>query len=202
MIGVQPLSLVVEAVVAHKASAPYSWLHNTISDLGATTCTSIDYPFGPVPVCSPWHLLLNGSFVVFGLLLALGGLLLHRWFGRGALATTSMALWVTSGLSSVATGLIPLDQSLPLHTLVSFPVFLAQPAAMVTTALAIRARHRGLSSLGLGIGGISLTTAVVFLGVDASAELGGLLERLVLWPCFLWLLPLALVALRDSHGHS
>ena len=187
MMGLQPLYLVAEIAVAGKVSAPYSWMNNTISDLGATTCTSIEYPFGPVPVCSPWHPLLNGSFVIFGLLLALGGVLLWRWFGSGVLATLSAVLWAISGLSSAATGLVPLDQNLPLHTLVSLPVFVAQPLAMVVTALAIRARHRSLSLLGLGLGSVSLVAAVVFLSNDTSAEFGGLLERLALWPCFPWL---------------
>ncbi len=140
--------------------------------------------------------------MIFGLLLALGGFLLRRWFGSGVLATLSAILWGISGLSSAATGLVPLDVDLPLHALVSFPVFVAQPVAMVTTALAIRARHRRLSLLGLGLGVVSFLAGVVFLFTGSSAEFGGLLERVALWPCFPWLPLLAVAVWKRQPGCS
>ncbi len=202
MLAVQPLYLVAELVVAAKVTAPYSLVSNTISDLGAKTCTTIDYPFGPVPVCSPWHLLMNSSFVVFSLLLACGALLLGRWLGPGPLAAASVTLWVVSSLSSVATGLVPLDQDLQLHSWVSLPVFLAQPLAVLTTALALRQRHRDLAVSGVVVGVFSLAAAVLFLGASpsSSADFGGLLERLALWPGFLWLPLLAVAVRNDQHG--
>lgn len=198
MMGVQPLYLAVELLVAAAVTAPYSLANNTISDLGATTCTTVDYPFGPVAVCSPLHALMNSSFVIFSVLLAVGALLLRRWLGSGRLATTSVTLWIVSSLSSVATGLVPLDQHLELHTLVSFPVFVTQPVAMLTTALVLRQRHRRLAGSGIALAAISLVAAVVFLGTNS--ELGGLLERLTLWPSFLWLPFLAVAVARDPVG--
>lgn len=69
---VQPVSIVIEFVAAAFVAAPYSFVDNTISDLGAVSCTSIAYSSQPVPVCSPAHALLNGGFVVLGTALATG----------------------------------------------------------------------------------------------------------------------------------
>lgn len=197
MWAVQPLYIVAELLTATAVATSYSLIDNTISDLGATSCTSIGYSFGQVAVCSPRHMLLNVSFIVFGLLLAAGALLLRGWLGGRLASGTSVALWVLAGLSSIATGLIPLDQDLELHAAVSLPVFLAQPLALLATAVALR--HRlVLACSALAIGVVSLMGAVLYLARVDSAELGGLFERLALWPSYLWLPVLAVVIFRDS----
>ncbi|MGC4807469.1 DUF998 domain-containing protein [Micromonospora sp. DT233] len=191
---VQPLYIVCELIAAAAATA-YSLPDNTISDLGATTCTTIAYPYGDIPVCSPLHLLVNGAFVVFGLLMAVGAVLLRGWLPRGAAATTAVVLWVVAGLSAVATGLVPLDKDLDLHVLVALPAFVAQPLALLVTAYAVR-RHRGLSLTALAAGALSLVGLVVFVVRTNEGELGGLFERLALWPGYVWPLLLAVIVLR------
>lgn len=192
---VQPISIFAEFVTAARVSVRYSFMDNTISDLGASTCGAIDYPFGPVPACSPWHGLMNGSFIAFGLLLAVGALLLRRWLPRGGTATVSVLLWIVSGLSSIGTGLVPLDQDLVLHALVSLPVFVAQPLALITLGVALRRRRLGLAWSALTAGVISAAATVGFLATSDSPDLGGLLERLALWPGYLWVPALALAVL-------
>src|SRR5699024_5678785 len=93
---VQPLYLVAELVTAAKVSASYSFIDNTISDLGATTCTTIDYAYGPVPVCSSWHALMNGVFIVFGLFLVVGTILIRRLLPNGPWTTTALVFWILS----------------------------------------------------------------------------------------------------------
>lgn len=193
---VQPLYIACELVAAAAATAPYSLMDNTISDLGATTCTTIAYPYGDIPVCSPLNLLVNGAFVGFGLLMALGAVLLRGWLPRGAAATTAVVLWVVTGLSSIATGLVPLDRDLELHVLVALPAFVTQFLALLVTAYVVRHR-RGPSRAALLAGVVSLVGLVAFLARTGSAELGGLFERLALWPGYLWLPVLAVVVLRE-----
>lgn len=197
MWAVQPLYIGAELLTATAVTTSYSLINNTISDLGATTCTSIGYSFGQVPVCSPWHLLQNVSFVVFGLLLAGGALLLRGWPRRGLAASTTVVLWVLAGLSSIATGLVPLDRDLELHAVMSLPVFLAQPLALLTASFVLR--HRPvLARSTLAVGFVSLVATGVYLARVGNAELGGLFERLALWPAYLWLPVLAVVAYCDS----
>ncbi|MER7169696.1 DUF998 domain-containing protein, partial [Micromonospora sp. NPDC000207] len=108
---VQPLYLVAEIVTATAVGVPYSFVDNTISDLGASACTTVAYPFGDVAVCSPWHLVLNTAFVVTGVLMVVGALLVRHPVAGGWVRW----LWVVAGLSSVGTGLVPLDRDLDLQ---------------------------------------------------------------------------------------
>lgn len=193
---VQPVYVLAEVATAARVTAPYSFRDNTISDLGASTCGVIAYPFGPVPVCSPWHVLLDGSFIVFGLFLGVAAILLRGWLPPGTLRTTAMVLWVVSALSSIATGLVPLDRDLALHTVVSLPMFLAQPLALVSLGVALRHRHPGLAWSAILTGGLCAMAALAFLTRPGSAELGGLLQRLALWPGYFWVAAAALTALR------
>lgn len=186
MWAAQPLYVVIELAVAAAAIAPYDLARNTISDLGAVTCTSIDYPFGPVPVCSPWHALLNASFVVFGVLLAVGAVLLRPLLPRGPAATVSTVLWVIAGLGSAATGLAPLDQGVVAHLVVSTPVFLAQPPALIMLGVALRRERPAVGRWTVAVGVLTLVTTAAYLLVAGSPDVGGLVERLALWPVFLW----------------
>lgn len=50
-----------EQVVRFGWTLPYSFARNYVSDLAATACSA--------QVCSPWHALMNCSFVLQGLLI-------------------------------------------------------------------------------------------------------------------------------------
>lgn len=151
----QPLYVVVELLVAALVPGPYSLVGDTISELG-------------VAAVSPAHAVINGAFVLFGTTLALGALLSDL----GRLPTV---LWVVAGLSSIATGLAPLDSAPVAHLVVSAPVFLAQPVALLLTGLAVRSR----TATGFGV--VSVVGSLLFLGGLAPGA-SGLVERLALWP--------------------
>lgn len=193
----QPLLLVLELAAVAAVSVPYSLVGSTISDLGARTCTTVAYPSGPVAVCSPWHAAVNAGFVVGGLLLAVGALMARRLLPRRRLSTTAVVLWVVSGLSGAATGLVPLDVDAGLHLLVSTPVFLAQPVAMVLTGVALRPRHPLVGWAGVVLGLVALLAGgTVALWLEAPAL--GLLERAALWPTSLYLFWVAVVLVRPA----
>lgn len=115
---VRPLYIASELVVAAATSGGYSFVSDSVSRLGEVGCSAA--------YCSPRHELMNGSFIGFGLLLAGGALLLARSLGPWV-----TGLLVVSGLSSVATGLAPLDQDATLHAMAATPLFVAQPVALV-----------------------------------------------------------------------
>lgn len=194
---VRPAYFAAEIAVAAASTARYSFVDNTISDLGAVECTSIQRFGDAVPVCSPAHDLLNGSFIVFGALMALGAVLLHGRFGRGWLALMLTALLVVSGLSSIATGLTPLDVYRDGHVLAAGPLFVAQPIALIVLGLLLRPRRPGTGSVLIATGVLCGVAAGAFIGIDHAV---GVTERIALWPVFVALAVVGAQELRVSRS--
>lgn len=194
---VRPAYFVAEVAVAALSTARYSFVDNTISDLGAAQCTSIERFGAPVPVCSPAHDLLNGSFIVFGALMALGAVLLFGRFGRGPLAIALSALLVVSGLSSIATGLTPLDVHPMGHFLAASPLFVAQPIALVVLGLLLRPQRRRTGTALIATGVLCGAAAGAFIGIDQAI---GITERIALWPVFVALAVVGASELRAGRG--
>lgn len=188
-LAVQPLYLVVELVVTTAATAP----------LGATACTNVDYRFGPVAVCSPAHSALNAVTVLFGVLLIIGAIAVRPWLARRRLALVAVLLWCIAAISAIGAGLVPLNENLELHVLVALPGLLVQPAALIVTAIALERRSWArLSALVLGLISGAASRTLLFW---PYAQYGGLLERIALWPVYLWLPVLGVMA-RTHQPHQ
>lgn len=193
----QPLVIAVQLLVASRWSAgDYDLRVNTISDLGAVSCTTIGAAYGPVTVCSPWHPLMNGAFVVIGAFLALGAVLVTQDLAGRRSTWIASLLLVVSGVSSLAVGLAPLDSQPEAHTLVAFPVFVAQPIALVLLGTAWR---RVLPRVALGLllaGLVAAAGGIAFAVTLVVGEPGGLYERISLWSCHLGVALLGVTMLR------
>lgn len=192
---VQPLYLVLELLVAAGATGAYSLRDDTISTLG-----QLGYAPGGGGVCSGGHAVLNAGFVVFGLLRVVGAVVLRDRFRPSRWRTAATTLWVLSGICAAAVGLAPVDQYPALHAAVAAPVFVLQPLAVLATVMAWGHADtpRGPRSTGLVAGALSLVGAICF-GARLGQPTGvGALERLALWPAYLWLGLLAVVLLADA----
>jgi len=165
---VRPAYVATEVVVAAATTGGYSFLSDSVSRLGEVGCSDA--------YCSPRHELMNGSFIGFGVLLAGGAVLLTRSLGPWA-----TGLLVVSGLSSVATGLAPLDQDTTLHALAATPLFVAQPVALVVLGARLRGPRPRLSQALLATGALTSAAAVGFV-LSGDGPASGALERLALWP--------------------
>ncbi|KQY58851.1 hypothetical protein ASD11_04250 [Aeromicrobium sp. Root495] len=174
----RPLYIATEFIVAAGTEGGYSFLSDSVSRLGETGCSAA--------YCSPRHELMNGSFIVFGVLLVAGAVLLLR----------SLGLWVTgllviSGLSSVATGLAPLDQDATLHAIAATPLFVAQPVALIILGLRSRKDGPRLAWVLVALGVVTSAAAVSFVLSDGDSA-SGAFERLALWPVLVALAGFAL----------
>ena len=129
----RPAYIATEYVVAAATTGGYSFVADSVSKLGEVGCSPA--------YCSPRHEVMNGSFMVFGVLMAGGALLLARPLGPWV-----TGLLVVSGASSFATGLAPLDQDATLHALAATPLFVAQPVALVLLGLRLREQSPRLAS--------------------------------------------------------
>ena len=146
----------------------YSSFADSVSQLGELGCSA--------DRCSPRHQLMNGSFLTFGALLAGGAVLLIRPLGPWV-----TGLLVVSGLSSVATGLAPLDQDATLHAMAATPLFVAQPIALVALGVRLRKHRPRLARALLTTGAVTGAAAVSFV-LSGDGPASGALERLALWP--------------------
>jgi hypothetical membrane protein len=141
---------VAEQVVSHAWTIPYSFSTNYVSDLGATACTAL--------VCSPWHALMNASFVLQGLLIAGGALL--TWTQWNLLGRLGLALLVVCGLGVVLVGFVPEDGNSALHRLAAAMHFLGGGLGLFTVGLSLRRSQFGFISLAVGIAVVVVTVAL------------------------------------------
>ncbi|MGJ9422943.1 DUF998 domain-containing protein [Aeromicrobium sp. CF3.5] len=179
--AVRPAYLVIEVLVAIISVGGYSFVDDTVSDLGISR-------FSDVPA------VMNASFIVFGALMAFGAVALFGRFGRGPMGVAASVLLVVSGISSIAVGLTPLDQYPDGHVLAATPLFIAQPAALVLLGLAVRHRRPTTGVVVVGTGVVCAVAALAFIAVDDAA---GLTERIALWPVFVVLAVLGLQERRS-----
>ncbi|MDN4173172.1 DUF998 domain-containing protein [Nocardioides sp. SOB77] len=165
---VRPAYVAAELFVAAGTTGDYSLLGDSISRLGESGCSAA--------YCSPRHDLMNGAFVVSGALLAGGAALLGR-----ALGPWVSGLLVVSGLSSVATGLAPLDEDVTLHVVAAAPLFVAQPVALVALGVRLHADSPRLARALVATGVVTGAAGAAFVLVGEGPA-SGALERLALWP--------------------
>ena len=168
---------VCEQVARFGWTTPYSFLHNYISDLGAVTCGE----YNGRDVCSPWHVVMNASFFIQGLLISGGALLVGGKFaklGRGFL--------VASGLGLCAVGLAPEDISSQVH--------------FAGAAVHLACGGLGMVFLGSRIAsvvGVVALVALTFLATKTVGPLGlGGMERLAGYPLPLFLCATGVSLLR------
>lgn len=184
--GLLVLTILVEVPVALAWEPAYDPIELTVSDLGATTCTVLDYPGGPVAVCSPWHALMNVVTILGGLALTAGGLLLRRLAQAGWRRMGFVLLIVLSGASWVAAGLVPVDRDLALHTVVALPAFIAQSVALLLVRREPGGPAGSWARAAAWVGALGLVATATLMLAQAIGLPLGLIERIALYPVVIW----------------
>jgi hypothetical membrane protein len=191
---------VAEAAVigAWAGREPYSRREGYISDLGALGCGE----FGGRDVCSPAHLLMNASFVVQGLGMVVGALLLSSVLLRTAAragarlaveparrtpwaaaiaAIAARSLTLAAGAGTVIVGLVPEDTGSVWHVVGAVMYFAAGAVALLLLGC-LWFRQTPLCWLILACGVVSfgalMTSGVTGMHVPEP----GTLERLMGYP--------------------
>ncbi|MBW4095124.1 MAG: DUF998 domain-containing protein [Acidobacteria bacterium] len=180
---------VVETLVIGdwQGPTPYSRLINKISDLGALHCGN----YGGRPVCSPWHPLMNTSFVLQGVGLLLGAAFLsatmlniaggrhHMQRKHLVVARIIRVLLAAAGVGAALVGFVPEDSVRWLH-LTGAGMFFVSGAATLILLWWVWRESRRISWLLLACGVISLVSLVLFVLIP-TLQTGGV-ERLVVYP--------------------
>lgn len=158
---------------------PYSLITNEISDLGSTTCGPITVLTYHANVCSPWHDVMNGTFVVTGLLTLLGAFSTRSAWPQRRLTTWGLVLLVLAGLGQILAGLAPENVQPGLHVLGALPGILGLNIAILFLGCAVWRARRWTAVY-------SLLTAIVglfgFLIAPSLGLGGGVAERLAGYP--------------------
>lgn len=179
---------VVEAICARAWSPPYSYARNYISDLGAVHCGAFP-PGSAMLVCSPLHTLMDASFVLQGILIAGGALLLVPLFARDRLGATGLALIALAGVGVFAVGLAPEDAHIVVHLLGAAANIVGGNVGMIAVGIALRsaASMRGSATGAIVLGLIGLIGGQLLVGrTDLGLGIGGI-ERVSIYPLPLWL---------------
>lgn len=173
----------VQAVAARAWAMPYGLGSNTISDLGNTACGS----YGQRYVCSPLHGLMNASFVVLGLAIVAGSILIYQQFKGNLAALAGFGLMAAGGIGTVMVGLFPENSVSALHIIGAGLPFLLGNVALVVFSFTLPVpklfRYYTLLS-----GIITLMALVLLLtGRYLGIGIGGM-ERIVAYPQTVWLI--------------
>lgn len=173
---------VVQLVVALRWSPAYSLQRDTISDLGNTVCGRFNGRF----VCSPLHALMNVSFIVLGVTMIAGSVLLRHALPptRARLGFLFMAI---AGVGVVVVGVFPENTVSAIHGWGATLPFTIGNVGVIVLGLSL-ALPRALRLLTLTLGVIALA-ALVFYASSHYLGLGeGGIERLVAYPQTVWLI--------------
>ena len=180
---------IAQIVVQSAWTTPFRLARNYISDLGNTACGP--YPEGSgTYVCSPWHAGMNASFILQGLIIVGGAVLLRRAFPAGRARGAGLILLVLAGLGNIAVGLFPEDVNIRSHRIGAAAHFLLGNLGMILLGLALgrdgRRRPLALYSIVSGVVG-ELSTWLFFSGHDGPLGVGGM-ERVAAYALPIWLI--------------
>lgn len=153
---------VVEAIAAARFGS-YSYSADVISDLGTAA--------------SPARTSMNASFVVQGLLIAAGAVLLAPGLA-GTGAKLARVLLVVSGLGVLLVGVFPSDGNATAHTIGAGAHFLAGAMGLIALAYGVRPRSEALGTT-IAVLGLAGLMGTLFFGSAVFLLLGeGGMERL------------------------
>ncbi len=175
----------LQLVVARAWPRPYSFIANTISDLGVTACDVPSTARGvEALVCSPLHDVMNGGFIAFGMMTIAGAALLARGLRGSRLNAVAIGCIVIVGTGGVLVGLAPSNVSPELHkaaALMRVPGVLA----MGLMGLSLRQQRPRLATFSFGAAAASIV-GMAWFASPASAGWAGAAERLALDPFTIW----------------
>jgi hypothetical membrane protein len=175
---------VVEAIAAAQFGG-YSYSADVISDLGTADSAA--------------RLLMNASFVLQGVLIAAGALLLGPGLS-GTGGKLARALFVISGLGVLLVGVFPSDGNSTVHEIAAGAHLLGGGIGLIALAYGMRPRSEGLGTF-LAVLGLVGVIGTIFFGSAVFLSLGeGGMERVAAYviPVGLAVAGVALARQRDD----
>ena len=177
---------IAQIVVQSAWTTQFSLAANFISDLGNTTCGM----YNALYVCSPWHVLMNISFSLQGIIILAGAVLARPVFARERSSLLVFVLFVLTGLGMIGVGLFPEDVNNRGHVISAGVQFVTGNLALVLIGLTgktIKLKRGWFAvSVMLGIAGLAATFLFVN-GYGLGLGVGGM-ERVAAYTFPVWLI--------------
>lgn len=175
---------VAQGIVASAWSPAYSWANNLISDLGNTTC---GIRMGHA-VCSPSHALMNLSFILLGVIMALGSLLIYQEFRESKWSLVGFSLLALGGFGTILVGTFPENTISAVHQTGAFLALAVGNVALVILGASLNRVRRPLRIYTIATGIVSLFAFILFaFGIHFGLGAGAI-ERIASYPQTVWLI--------------
>jgi hypothetical membrane protein len=171
------------------SNPPYSWSQNNVSDLGNAYCQIWAENENPAQyVCSPLHTLMNSVFVLEGLCVIAGVLLIRSLWRRSWLSRTAQACLIFAGLGVIAAGLAPADVNENAHVVFgALPIALFGNTGLLLTGRGVDPATVGrLRWAGPILGLVGILAAVLFFSHNYLGLGHGGMERLWGYNFLVW----------------
>jgi hypothetical membrane protein len=184
---------------------PYSWSRNNVSDLGNVYCqmwTEDSNP--PQYVCSPLHNLMNGGFILEGLCVVAGVLLIRGLWRRSWVSRLAQAFLIFAGLGVVVAGLAPADVHENIHVVLgAFPIALFGNSGLLLTGFAVNPVAVGKWRWAGPILGLLGIVAAGFFFSNHFLDIGsGGMERLWGYNFLIWTFVIGGVLAYQAFSHK
>lgn len=190
---------IIEYIVIRNTTVSYNFLKQAMSDLGVTTCGRDTYPFSLYEICSPYHHLMNWTFIMTGIAISVGAICLHQFWLDQRKTRIATFLLVIFGLSYTISGIVPADVHFLWHTLASLPGMFVQIPALIIIGLSIRRRSPKLAYWTFICAFISTNSLILLFFQPLFNELpGGLLQRILYGSIYFWMTVTAITLWRDK----
>ena len=188
---------IIMLVVALAWPTHYSLLHNTISDLGNTTCGVYNGRY----VCSPQHAWMNASFIVLGSTMVAGSVLIYHEFKKSLASAIGFSFMAIGGLGTIVVGVFAENTISSLHVFGATLPFLIGNLSMIILGLCL-AMPKNLRVYTILSGVISLIAATLF-AVNAYLGIGiGGMERIAANLQTVWLIVFGLYISKNHFAKN
>lgn len=194
---------VAQVIAQSRWTTPFSLATNFISDLGNTTCGSYPAAGGPY-VCSPWHALMNASFVLQGVIIVAGAALARTALAGLRWGRLVVPLLVVTALGIAGVGLFPEDVNNGAHVISAGTQFVTGNVAMIVFGVGAKraGRWRAFASVSIALGVTGLLATVLFVrGYGLGLGVAGM-ERVAAHTLPVWLIASGALMLRMRPGSS
>ncbi len=171
------------------SNPPYSWSNNNVSDLGNTYCQMWTENENPAQyVCSPLHTLMNSVFVLEGLCVIVGVLLIQSLWRRSWLSRMAQVFLIFAGLGVIAAGLAPADVNENAHVVLgALPIALFGNTGLLLTGWGVNTSVVGkFRWAGPILGLVGIVATILFFSHNYLGLGHGGMERLWGYNFLIW----------------